>query len=432
MAAFVGLLIVVVAAGLLWFVYARKRAEYLSILRSGLYLDPLPPPPSAVDLSPERPTPALVRRALDRVRAVDPSLSVVALESFLRNLFVEAHRARAGGLERLSPHLSARARAVLGKDAPQGTRDVQVGAIRLESLEHVPGDPRAFVLSVEIDASCREEEGAQRTFLVEHWVLRRGADAARHAAENGPPVGCLRCGAPAAEVIGGVCTRCKEVHGGSDVFVEDVAVRARRRTPPPVTVEEPEGESPTVVDPDAEAKLAALAASDTHVSREALQARVALILRELTAARSQRDASRARPWLTDGQHAREAYWAEVYARQGLRRLRRDAAVDRVELSRVASDAFYDLVTLRVRWAARTSTVDDGGRVVSGDPGPRTTSEYWTLLRRKQRVGAVRADLVCPSCGGPLETGEDGDCTACRARLPTGEFDWVVDRIDKEA
>jgi hypothetical protein len=96
-----------------------------------------------------------------------------------------------------------------------------------------------------------------------------------------------------------------------------------------------------------------------------------------------------------------------------------------------SDERYDLITARVYAVGTLYTVDDAGGLVTGDRKARKWSEYWTLLRGAKVRAPVRADLVCPSCGGPLKTGPAGECTTCRARLPTGDFDWVLDRIDRD-
>ncbi|MCC7539401.1 MAG: hypothetical protein IT379_24465, partial [Deltaproteobacteria bacterium] len=43
----------------------------------------------------------------------------------------------------------------------------------------------------------------------------------------------------------------------------------------------------------------------------------------------------------------------------------------------------------------------------------------------------RADKVCPSCGAPLKINMAGACEFCSARVTTGEFDWVLSRIEQD-
>jgi len=137
-----------------------------------------------------------------------------------------------------------------------------------------------------------------------------------------------------------------------------------------------------------------------------------------------------RPVVTDVWFAHEAYWAEIYALQGLRRSWRDARVESVVLSRIVHDAVFDVITVRVNAAATVFTSDEKNAVVGGSSTEsRKLHEYWTLVRRRGKTGPAHTDLVCPSCRAPLKTGKDGECTACRARLPTGSYDWVVERIE---
>ena len=73
-----------------------------------------------------------------------------------------------------------------------------------------------------------------------------------------------------------------------------------------------------------------------------------------------------------------------------------------------------------------------GRVVGGDPNQdRRYSEYWTLIRGAEVRGQPRSDKACPSCGGPLEVTMSSNCEYCNALVTTGEFDWVLSRIEQD-
>ncbi len=78
------------------------------------------------------------------------------------------------------------------------------------------------------------------------------------------------------------------------------------------------------------------------------------------------------------------------------------------------------------------TVDDSGKVVSGNrQKPRAYSEYWTLIRGTQRKGPTKTELSCPNCGAPLDVTMAGDCKYCNVKITTGEFDWVLSRIEQD-
>ena len=77
-------------------------------------------------------------------------------------------------------------------------------------------------------------------------------------------------------------------------------------------------------------------------------------------------------------------------------------------------------------------VDDSGKVLSGSKSrQRAYSEYWTLVRGTNRKGPTRTDLACPSCGAPLDINMVGDCKYCKAKVTTGDFDWVLSKIEQD-
>jgi hypothetical protein len=76
--------------------------------------------------------------------------------------------------------------------------------------------------------------------------------------------------------------------------------------------------------------------------------------------------------------------------------------------------------------------DRSGKVVSGSKSKeREYSEYWTLIRGAGRSGSPRTDAVCPNCGAPLHVNMHGHCNYCRVKVTTGDFDWVLSRIEQD-
>ena len=101
--------------------------------------------------------------------------------------------------------------------------------------------------------------------------------------------------------------------------------------------------------------------------------------------------------------------------------------------RVTSDKFFDAITVRLFASSLDYTVaDDGGKVVGGSrTRPRRYSEYWTLIRSATKTGPAKSDGACPSCGAPLQIEMAGHCVYCRAKVTSGEFDWVLSRIEQD-
>ena len=74
----------------------------------------------------------------------------------------------------------------------------------------------------------------------------------------------------------------------------------------------------------------------------------------------------------------------------------------------------------------------GRKVVGGSAKrSRTFSEYWTLVRSADARGAPRLDKRCPNCGADQKVNMGGACEFCRAHITSGEFDWVLSKIEQD-
>lgn len=79
--------------------------------------------------------------------------------------------------------------------------------------------------------------------------------------------------------------------------------------------------------------------------------------------------------------------------------------------------------------------DKTNRVVAGNPRNSQLCTYeWTLVRSlsvksNSSHSGVEA-TCCPSCGAPLSIGMAGTCEYCNAQVSTGQYDWVLNEIQK--
>ena len=63
---------------------------------------------------------------------------------------------------------------------------------------------------------------------------------------------------------------------------------------------------------------------------------------------------------------------------------------------------------------------------------RRWSEYWTFIRNRNAPPiAAKAELNCPNCGAPLKVNSVGVCQFCGGKITSGEFDWVLSRIEQD-
>ena len=147
---------------------------------------------------------------------------------------------------------------------------------------------------------------------------------------------------------------------------------------------------------------------------------------------NRQDLSPTRAYLSDGLFQSFSYWIDAYREQKLRNYTEDARVVSVTLARVTGDAVYDAVTVRVFATGLDYTLGENADVVGGSrDAERRYSEYWTLIRGTGKRGAPRTDANCPSCGAPLDIEMTGHCSHCRAKVTSGDFDWVLSRIEQD-
>jgi predicted lipid-binding transport protein (Tim44 family)/predicted RNA-binding Zn-ribbon protein involved in translation (DUF1610 family) len=377
--------------------------------------------------------------AFERIREIDPEFSLVVFEDFFYSLYAEAHRARgAGALERLAPFIGATARRSLEALGGKNVRAVVVGAMRYTEIRGLDTGAQKLGVTIELEANYTQDEaGATRTYyVVERWSASRSRKARSRPPKRARTFDCPNCGAPLEKIVGITCSYCHEVVGTGDFdwLVEDIAVVERQVRPPALTteVEERGTELPTVADPDARSRFDALVQRDPEMSFEALAKRVELVFTTLQTAWGEQQLPKARAYLSDRLYETFEYWIEAYRAAGLRNVTEQARIVDLVVARVVSDRHYDAITLRVFATSLDYTLDQAGKVVTGSRSrQRRYSEYWTLIRGATVRGAPKSEAACPSCGAPLDIGMAGTCNHCRAEVTSGDFDWVLSRIEQD-
>ena len=391
---------------------------------------------------PQGARPVSARARLAMLRRFDPDFSIVLFEDFLYALYAEVRYARGRGqLARMSAYLAPDLLARMSAVEPREVRAIVIGAMRYVGVWGEADASPEVTVEIELEANVGEASADPRSdrnvYVVERWLLAR-----RRSARSRPPararvLDCPGCGAPLEAVIAGTCTHCKRVvsTGELDWVVRRATVEREESRPPLLTgdVEEEGTDLPTIVDPGARASLGAISARDPSFVWTAFEQRIALVFAEFQVAWSARDLAKMRPYLSDNLFHAQMYWIAAYQQQGLRNMNENARIESIELARVESDAVYDAITVRVRAAGLDYTIaDQGGRVVAGSRSrDRRYTEYWTLIRGAAKKGPTRTDRACPNCGAPLEIEMAGTCKYCRAKVTTGDFDWVLSRIEQD-
>jgi inner membrane protein import complex subunit Tim44-like protein len=400
------------------------------------------PPAPPAGQGPQGPPPS---QDLDAIRGLDPEFSVVLFEDFAYALYAKAHESRVNRqeLDALAPYLSAEARTELASRPPAGApvSGVVIGAMRAVDLR-LPSvsEPRpqvGVVLELESNMTVGAGTGDATQYVRERWRLVRDAAVRSRPPQAVRSFHCPNCGAPFGPGGGDRCEYCGEVVSGgrfdwSVVATEPLEIESR---PPALTgtVEEVGNDWPTIEHPALAERWAELQQADPASGEQALAARLELIYAELNPAWTALDLRPVRGFVSDGLFDYLQYWIAAYQHQGLSNQLRDMRLTRRQLAKVVRDRHYDAVTFRIWASGRDFTVrQPTGEVVGGNPNAdRDYSEYWTLIRGAGVRGAPRADKNCPNCGAPLEVNMAGQCTHCDAKITSGEFDWVLSKIEQD-
>jgi hypothetical protein len=383
-------------------------------------------------------------RDLDSIRDLDPEFSVVLFEDFAYDLYAKAHESRSDRkqLDTLAPYMGQPARDEIAARPPVGApvSGVVIGAMRAVDLRlpagTAPHPQVQVVLEFESNMTVGAGTGDATHYVRERWWLVRDAGVRTKPPEAVRSFHCPNCGAPFGPDAGDRCQYCGEVVGGGRFDWTVTATQALEIEPrPPAltgTVEEVGTDWPTIEHPQLAARSAELAQADPASGEQAIVARLQLIYRELNPAWTACDLRPVRGLVSDGLFDYLQYWVNAYLHQGLRNELRDMRLTKWQLAKVIRDHHFDAVTFRIWASGRDFTVEQaGGRVVGGDPNhDRDYSEYWTLIRGAGVRGAPHADKTCPNCGAPLDVSMAGRCTHCDAKVTSGEFDWVLSKIEQ--
>jgi hypothetical protein len=393
-------------------------------------------------------SPEMVSRSFERLKKFDPNFSEIVFTDFCYALYGKAHDARGGGQSKLdlfSPYLSESARNSLLQRNPPGLQEVKgiiVGAMRVDDVQGLDTPQVQIQLNFESNyTEVTKRDGqppAEMTYYVtEEWELERKRDVLSPPPAQATALHCPRCGAPLQRDTVGACAFCgtKIDSGEFQWYVRTIRLVTKEARGPMLTsdVEEVGTDYPSVVQPNFAAIRAEFERNNPQFSWEQFQERARLIFNELQAAWSSMNWERARPHETDNIFQMHQYWIDAYRRQKLRNVVENAAVTAIQPVKIQEDAFYQGITLRMWAQGLDYTIDESGRIVSGsNRNLRQWSEYWTFIRNKQAKSAeARTDLNCPNCGSPLRVNASGVCEFCGGKITSGEFDWVLSKIEQD-
>jgi hypothetical protein len=382
------------------------------------------------------------RNTLHRLRLeTDPNFSTILFEDYCYALFAQVHTLRGKRkLSDLSDRVSDDAIQSLKALAPHPleVKDIIVGSSRLASaVETTMNGEDVTRVVFEFQANYTEttvEGGAQSYYSDEYWTFVRKKGVLSRPPEKIRQITCPACGAPPEKNPDGTCPSCGRLirSGQFDWYVTSVQTDRTRRSPVLTSTTEETGTTiPTLIDPELSKWQAELPKLQEGFSWQRFEERTLFIFNELQKAWTTRSWEKARPYETDGLFQTHAYWINEYRKQGLTNVLDQIQVQKVELARVDADKYYVSVTVRI-FAQMLDYTRDDKRVICGNPNRlRPFTEYWTLIRSRLAPSSKPGDRNCPSCGASLKVNMAGNCEFCHAKITSGEFDWVLSKIEQD-
>jgi predicted lipid-binding transport protein (Tim44 family) len=181
--------------------------------------------------------------------------------------------------------------------------------------------------------------------------------------------------------------------------------------------------------------LEAIQAHDPGFDVEAFKASVERSFFIVEQAWAEQKPEMSRRVMADGIWQQHRAQIEQYERNGTRNALDGLAVGKVTVLAATSDTQHDTLTTRILATCADYDVNVGsGKVVRGDKHTMTPfQEDWVFQRSSQattRAGGGTLEQHCPNCGAPLDLDLAGVCHYCRAPVMSGEYDWVLIRIDQ--
>src|SRR6266498_859164 len=391
--------------------------------------------------------PESVSKQFNQLRKFDPNFSESVFNDFSYALYAKAHEARGRGvaaLDEFSPYFSDAARASLLQRNPANLAEVKgviVGAMQVAGVYGLETPTVGIGLIYETNYTEVLKTGgapSEMTYYVrERWELERKRDRLSPPPAQATALHCPRCGAPLQKDTVGACAFCRtKIDSGEfQWYVRKITLLSREARGPLLTADVPEAgtDLPSVVQPNFVSIRTEFERNNPAFSWGAFQERARLIFNELQSAWSTLNWERARPHETDNIFQMHQYWIDAYKRQRLRNVLDQFAVVAMQPVKIQEDAYYFAITLRIWAQGYDYTVDQNDRVVSGSKtNLRRWTEYWTFIRNRQvKPAAAQANLNCPNCGGPLKVNATGICEFCGGKITSGEFDWVLSKIEQD-
>lgn len=386
-----------------------------------------------------------VAARLEELRKYDPNFSEILFSDFIYTLYARVQKARGEhNLGNFASYLAANVIQRLESITPPDLKEVKGIIVGSSNIENV-SDPaqETITITVQFQTNYTEVKSApgaadseDTLYAREVWDFTRRRDLLSRPPEKIDALHCPSCGGGLEKKPDGSCAYCgvKIVGGDFDWFVAQAEILERVSQGPLLTsdVQEEGTDLPTVVQSDYEIRRLEFETAHPDFNWQETEARMRHIFMEVQQAWTTLQWERVRPFEADNIFQMHQYWINEYRRQQMRNVLENIQIARVIPVKISTDAFYDSITVRIYASMIDYTVNAQGERVCGDPNrTRPFTEYWTFMRRRGVKSNNKSSEQCPNCGAALNINMAGVCEFCGGKVTSGEFDWVLSRIEQD-
>jgi predicted lipid-binding transport protein (Tim44 family) len=138
----------------------------------------------------------------------------------------------------------------------------------------------------------------------------------------------------------------------------------------------------------------------------------------------------------DGIWQQHKFQIDQYLSQQKQNVLENLAIQNTRVVSAHTDESFD--TIMVRFFASCADYDidlasEKRKIIKGDRTEADWAEDWVFQRSSRATTKPNGGTMakkCPNCGAPLDLDLAGVCKYCRAPVMSGEFDWVLTRIEQ--
>ncbi len=380
---------------------------------------------------------------INQIKNLDPNFSRIIFLDFVHLLYTKYYALVGNPTQRktlipffANSELLKKQALINGKIS-----EVVVGSLDIKEAQITDTN---LILTVQINANytLTVKDKSTRYIVKERWKLSRDKNLLSPEPEKMQTLRCPKCGAPADFNDAGYCNSCGELivpgkHQWSVLNIAVIQVETLRTTFLTGYSYERGTELPTIFDPNLQENIQIFARAHNVNFSEYWQKFENKVVRpyffEIYKHWSQLKWNKVRHLLTDRLWEAFNFWIEAYKQAGLQNKLDDTQIEKVILTKLEIDKFYEAFTVRIFAKSKDYIVNKQGKVIAGyNRAYRYFSEYWTFIRR---AGVENDDYdmkTCPNCGAPADKiGQSGICEYCGAKITTGEFSWVLAIITQD-